>query len=97
MKLEINGKNGGEVIRVLNNPTRRKILGICKDVETSQGSLCHLLGISRSSISLHLSKLNAVGLVSIRVDSKNKMRKYVKTIYDEFQIKILSPSLYESD
>ena len=97
MKLEMNWWESGEVFRVLNNPTRRKILSICKDVETSQGSLCHLLGISRSSISLHLSKLNAVGLISMRVDSKNKMRKYVKTIYDGFQTEILSPSLYESD
>ncbi len=78
-------ENFAEVLKVLANPIRLKILALCLDRERSSKELREALGISKPLLIVHLRKLVDLGLLEYRVElDERKMivKKYYRTRKD---------------
>lgn len=57
-----------EYLKLLANETRLKLLGVLASRERSVGELAEIVGLKEPTISHHLAKLQAAGLVGMRAD-----------------------------
>jgi len=62
-----------DIIEVLAEPHRRRILDRLRDGETSVGALVHDLGSSQPLVSKHLRVLREAGLVNVRADGQRRL------------------------
>lgn len=62
-----------DVIEVLAEPTRRRILDLLKDGERPVGELVGELGLSQPAVSKQLRVLRDAGLVDVRVDAQRRL------------------------
>ncbi|MBD0742894.1 helix-turn-helix transcriptional regulator [Streptomyces sp. CBMA152] len=62
-----------DVIEVLAEPNRRRILDLLKDGERPVGELVGLLGLAQPTVSKHLRTLRDAGLVEVRVDAQRRL------------------------
>jgi DNA-binding transcriptional ArsR family regulator len=62
-----------DVLEVLAEPRRRRILDVLRAGETSVGTLVHELGASQPLVSKHLRVLREAGLVAVRVDGQRRL------------------------
>ncbi|GAA2461870.1 ArsR/SmtB family transcription factor [Streptomyces mauvecolor] len=63
----------GDVIEVLAEPNRRRILDLLKDGERPVGELVDELGLAQPTVSKHLRTLRDAGLVEVRVDAQRRL------------------------
>ena len=61
-----------EMLEVLAEPHRRRILDALREGESSVGALVETLGRSQPLVSKHLRVLREVGLVRVRVDGQRR-------------------------
>lgn len=83
-------KDAEVVLKALSTPMRLKIMEmIYDDVELSMNDLAEALGLTNSAISLHVSKLEQAGLVSIHTASgKRGNMKIVKPTHDRLMVNL---------
>lgn len=62
-----------DVIAVLAEPNRRRILDLLKDGERPVGELVDELGLTQPAVSKHLRTLRDAGLVEARVDAQRRL------------------------
>ncbi|NDZ77092.1 winged helix-turn-helix transcriptional regulator [Streptomyces sp. SID10853] len=62
-----------DVIEVLAEPNRRRILDLLKDGERPVGELAERLGLAQPTVSKHLRTLRDAGLVEVRVDAQRRL------------------------
>lgn len=62
-----------DVLEVLAEPHRRRILDALRQGESSVGALVEELGSSQPLVSKHLRVLRGAGLVEVRVDGQRRM------------------------
>jgi DNA-binding transcriptional ArsR family regulator len=62
-----------DIIEVLAEPHRRRILDRLRGGETSVGALVHDLGSSQPLVSKHLRVLREAGLVDVRADGQRRL------------------------
>ncbi|MGP9022631.1 ArsR/SmtB family transcription factor [Streptomyces sp. BR1] len=62
-----------DVIEVLAEPNRRRILNLLKDGERPVGELVDALGLAQPTVSKHLRTLRDAGLVEVRVDAQRRL------------------------
>ena len=62
-----------DLIAVLAEPSRRRILDLLKDGERAVGELVEELGMSQPAVSKQLRALRDAGLVSVRVDAQRRL------------------------
>jgi DNA-binding transcriptional ArsR family regulator len=62
-----------DVLDVLAEPRRRRILDALREGEASVGSLVEQLGGSQPLVSKHLRVLREAGLVEVRVDGQRRL------------------------
>src|SRR3954453_14227616 len=62
-----------DVLDVLAEPRRRRILDALREGEASVGSLVEQLGTSQPHVSKHLRVLREAGLVEVRVDGQRRI------------------------
>lgn len=62
-----------DVLEVLAEPHRRRILDVLRGGEASVGALVHALGASQPLVSKHLRVLREAGLVASRVDGQRRL------------------------
>ncbi|MCX4770100.1 metalloregulator ArsR/SmtB family transcription factor [Streptomyces sp. NBC_01260] len=62
-----------DVIAVLAEPHRRRILDLLKDGERPVGELVDELGLTQPAVSKHLRTLRDAGLVEARVDAQRRL------------------------
>ncbi|TKA09201.1 ArsR/SmtB family transcription factor [Actinacidiphila oryziradicis] len=62
-----------DVIEVLADPNRRRILDLLRDGERPVGDLVDHLGITQPSVSKHLRVLRDAGLVEVRRDAQRRL------------------------
>jgi DNA-binding transcriptional ArsR family regulator len=62
-----------DVIEVLADPNRRRILDLLRDGERPVGDLVDRLGITQPSVSKHLRVLRDAGLVEVRRDAQRRL------------------------
>lgn len=62
-----------DVIAVLAEPSRRRILDLLKDGERPVGELVDELGLTQPAVSKHLRVLREAGLVEARVDAQRRL------------------------
>lgn len=75
-------KDAEEVFKALGTPMRVRIMELISEKDMSMNDLAEALGLTNSAISLHVSKLESAGLVSIRTTSgKRGIMKIVKPVY----------------
>ena len=60
------------IFEALADPTRHRILALLRDGERPVGELVDTLGVAQPSISKHLSRLKAAGLVDLRADAQRR-------------------------
>lgn len=77
-----------EIFKALSTPMRLRIMElICEDNHLSMNDLAEKLGLTNSAISMHVSKLEAAGLVSIQTASgKRGVMKVVRPKYQRLII-----------
>ena len=82
--------DAAEVFKALSTPMRLKIMEmISEDNEMSMNDLAEALGLTNSAISLHVSKLEQAGLVSIHTTAgKRGSMKIVKPIHDRLLVNL---------
>lgn len=82
--------DASEVFKALSTPMRLKIMEmISGDNEMSMNNLAEALGLTNSAISLHVSKLEQAGLVSIHTTAgKRGSMKIVKPIHDRLLVNL---------
>ncbi len=71
-----------ELLKVLSNPIRLKILALCLERERSSKELREKLGISKPLLIAHLRKLLNAGFLEYRTELDNArmiVRKYYRT------------------
>jgi DNA-binding transcriptional ArsR family regulator len=61
-----------QVIEVVAEPTRRRILDLLRERERSVGDLTDELGLAQPAVSKHLRVLRDAGLVEVRVDGPRR-------------------------
>jgi ArsR family transcriptional regulator len=61
---------GWDLLKLLADPTRLRILHLLRGEELAVGELCEVLGMGQSRVSTHLGQLRQAGLVSDRRDGK---------------------------
>jgi len=76
-------KEAEEVFKALSTPMRLRIMElITEDNNLSMNDLAEMLGLTNSAISLHVSKLESAGLVTVVLASgKRGLRKIVRPAY----------------
>ena len=62
-----------DIIEVLAEPSRRRILDILREGELSVGALVDRPGTSQPLVSKHLRVLREAGLVEVRVDGQRRL------------------------
>ena len=62
-----------DVLEVIAEPTRRRILDLLLAEERAVGELVDELGISQPGVSKHLRVLREAGLVEVRADGKRRL------------------------
>ena len=62
-----------EVLDVIAEPTRRRILDAVRDAECSVSDLVGRVGMHQPGVSRHLKVLRDAGLVEVRVDAQRRM------------------------
>lgn len=62
-----------DVIEVLAEPNRRRILDLLRDGERPVGELVAALGLSQPAVSKHLRVLREAGLVTVRTDAQKRV------------------------
>jgi len=62
-----------EVLDVIAEPTRRRILDHVREQECSVGELVQLTGMHQPGVSRHLRVLRDAGLVEVRTDAQRRM------------------------
>ncbi|HVF04966.1 MAG TPA: metalloregulator ArsR/SmtB family transcription factor [Frankiaceae bacterium] len=62
-----------DVLTVLAEPQRRRILDALREGEQSVGALVRRLGTSQPLVSKHLRVLREAGLVEVRVDGQRRL------------------------
>ena len=62
-----------DVLEVLAEPHRRRILDVLRRGETSVGQLVTEVGASQPLVSKHLRVLREAGLVAVRVDGQRRL------------------------
>ena len=62
-----------DVLEVLAEPHRRRILDVLRAGESSVGALVEALGSSQPLVSKHLRVLREAGLVDVRVDGQRRL------------------------
>ena len=62
-----------DVVTALADPTRRRILELLVEGETSAGRLAGHFPVSRPAVSLHLRVLREAGLVQVRVEGQQRL------------------------
>ncbi|MFJ1899230.1 MULTISPECIES: ArsR/SmtB family transcription factor [unclassified Streptomyces] len=62
-----------DVIAVLAEPNRRRILDLLKDGERPVGELVDELGLTQPAVSKHLRTLRDAGLVEARADAQRRL------------------------
>ena len=62
-----------QVLEVIAEPTRRRILDVLRDGERSVGALTDELALAQPAISKHLRVLREAGLVEARVDGPRRL------------------------
>ena len=87
-------KDAEEVFKALSTPMRLQIMQlIYKNDHMSMNDLAEALGLTNSAISLHVSKLESSGLVTIVTSSgKRGVTKIVRPVYDRLIVD-LAPNL----
>jgi DNA-binding transcriptional ArsR family regulator len=63
----------GDLITVLADPSRRRILDLLKDGERPVGELVDELGMSQPAVSKQLRTLRDAGLVTVTVDAQRRL------------------------
>lgn len=86
-----------EIFKALSTPMRLRIMElIYENDRLSMNDLSEALGLTNSAISLHVSKLEAAGLVTIQTTSgKRGVMKLVKPVYSKLIVD-LAPNVHES-
>jgi len=62
-----------EVLEVIAEPTRRRILDAVREAECSVGDLVERVGMHQPGVSRHLKVLRDAGLVEVRRDAQRRM------------------------
>jgi len=62
-----------EVLDVIAEPTRRRILDAVRDAECSVGDLVERVGMHQPGVSRHLKVLRDAGLVEVRRDAQRRL------------------------
>ena len=62
-----------DVIEVIAEPTRRRILDAVRDGERSVGELVEQVGMHQPGVSRHLKVLRDAGLVEVRRDAQRRL------------------------
>ena len=62
-----------DVIEVIAEPTRRRILDAVRLGERSVGDLVHAVGMHQPGVSRHLKVLRDAGLVEVRQDAQRRL------------------------
>jgi DNA-binding transcriptional ArsR family regulator len=62
-----------DVLEVLAEPNRRRILDLLRPGEASVGALVEQLAVSQPLVSKHLRVLRDAGLVEVRVDRQRRL------------------------
>ena len=62
-----------DVLEVIAEPTRRRILDAVRDTECSVGELVEQVGMHQPGVSRHLKVLRDAGLVEVRRDAQRRM------------------------
>ena len=62
-----------EVLDVIAEPTRRRILDAVRDAECSVGDLVERVGMHQPGVSRHLKVLRDAGLVDVRRDAQRRL------------------------
>lgn len=62
-----------QVLEVIAEPTRRRILDVLRDGERSVSALTDELGLAQPAVSKHLRVLREAGLVAVRVDGPRRL------------------------
>ena len=71
------------VFKALNDPTRREILELLKDIDLTAGEIADQFNISKPSISHHLDLLKQAGLVIANKDGQFIHYSINTTVMDE--------------
>jgi len=90
--IQENAKQAAELLKLMSNEYRLQILCHLGEKEMSVGQLNNLIGLSQSSLSQHLAKLRADGLVTTRRESQTiyyqianpVTLKIIEVLYKEF-------------
>ncbi|MEQ1613191.1 MAG: metalloregulator ArsR/SmtB family transcription factor [Hyphomicrobiaceae bacterium] len=89
-ELTVRSEEASQLLSMLANPHRLRILCELHKGERSVSSLEQAIGISQSALSQHLAKLRAAGLVATRREAQS----IYYSVADERAAKLL-PVLYE--
>ena len=80
-------KDAEEIFKALSTPMRLRIMELIYKQELSMNDLAEALGLTNSAISLHVSKLESAGLVTIHTASgKRGIMKIVKPVYSRMLV-----------
>jgi DNA-binding HxlR family transcriptional regulator len=79
-----------EFFKVLADANRLKIIGLLAQGEYTVEQMAEMLGVSASTVSHHLSKLSAVGLVSARSESYYSIYSLETGMLESMSQRILS-------
>jgi DNA-binding transcriptional ArsR family regulator len=66
-------ERAAEVIAVLAESNRRRILDLLRDGERPVGELVERLGLTQPAVSKHLRVLRSAGLVEVRTDAQRRL------------------------
>ena len=80
-----------EIFKALSTPARIQIMeNIYENDNLSMNDLANILGITNSAVTLHISKLEKAGLVSIRTTSgKRGIQKIIRPVHDRIIIDLV--------
>lgn len=82
-------KDGEEIFKALSTPMRLRIMELIHEREMSMNDLAAALNLTNSAISLHVSKLEDAGLITIRTaPGKRGMMKIVQPVYSRMVVDI---------
>ena len=79
--------------KALADPNRLKIVGLLAQGEYTVEQMAEILNLSPSTISHHLSKLSAAGLVSARSESYYNIYRLETNVLDDMSQKLLSKEM----
>ncbi len=65
--------SGANVLEVLAEPSRRRILDLFRGGERAVGELVASIGLTQPAVSKHLRVLRSAGLVEVRPDAQRRL------------------------